>query len=75
MSLIQLKEKQINLIYLDEAIKYNQRINKFNINQTTLIRSVSSLLSIKDFRNGNGNSKTHLNNMLIDLLNFNNEFS
>ena len=74
MSLTQLKEKPTNLIYVDEAIKYNQRIKKFNINQTTLIRSISSLLSIKDFRNGNGNSKNHLNNMLIDFFNFNNEF-
>ena len=74
MKLTQLKPKKINLTYLDEALKYNRSLKKFNIDITTLIKSISSLLAIKDFSNGNGNSKNHLNNMLIDLLKFKNEF-
>ena len=74
MKLTQLKPKKINLTYLDEALNIIDLLKKFNIDQTTLIKSISSLLAIKDFRNGNGNSKNHLNNMLIDLLKFKNEF-
>jgi len=59
---------------IDDAIGYKNYKEQLDSDQISLIKSISSLLSIREFRNGNGYALKHLKNLVFDFLNTSNYY-
>ena len=74
MNNLELKKSSIYLEYIDDSIKYKNNKDKLDSDQISLMRSISALLSIREFRNGKGYAFKHLNNLISDFLNTSNYY-
>ena len=72
MTQIVIKPKSIYLDYQNQLNKYNNDLNQLNIDQKILMKVIISILSIRDFRLGYGQSKKHLIHFLEDYINSSN---
>ena len=74
MNKLEFKKNSIYLEYIDDSIEYKNNKERLNSDQISLMRSISALLSIKEFRNGKGYAFKHLNNLISDFLNSSNHY-
>ena len=74
MNTLELKKSSIYLGYINDSIEYRDNNEKLDSDKISLIKLISSLLSIREFRNGNIYALKHLNNLIADFLNTSNHY-